>query len=66
MNERWLGEILLAANERGELAKGTVLAGRDAFGSTKMEPPTDTPTLAEMGLTKKWSAYTGSARRAAG
>jgi hypothetical protein len=44
---------LIAAMEK---AKGTVLAGRDNIGGTKMEPPKETPTLAEQGITKKQSS----------
>lgn len=36
-------------------ASGIRMAGRDSVGGTKTEPPNDTPTLAEMNVTKKRS-----------
>ena len=38
-------------------ATGTVLAGRDSFGATKMEAPeNNAPTLAELGINYKTSS----------
>ena len=52
--ERRLGE-LLAATER---AKGTRLAGRSIGGNAVIPPKDDTPTLSELGVTKRESAET--------
>ena len=50
---RQLGDMLKATDR----AKGTVLNGKDSFGSTKMEPPkNDAPTLADLGIDKKTSS----------
>jgi hypothetical protein len=40
-------------------ATGTQLDGRDAFGGTKMKPPKDAPTRAELGIGKQRSDGTG-------
>jgi hypothetical protein len=50
---RQLGDMLKATDR----AKGTVLNGKDSFGSTKMEPPkNDAPTLSDLGIDKKTSS----------
>ena len=36
--------------------KGVKLNGRDNFGSTKLEPPKDIPTLRDLGIDKKTSS----------
>ena len=48
---RKLGEMLAASPK----ATGVRMAG-SSVGGAKVEPPTDTPTLADLGLTKKESA----------
>lgn len=53
---RMLGEMLGAQKAAGLMAKGTVLAGRDSFGGTQVEPPKTAPKLADVGLSKKESA----------
>lgn len=50
--ERKAGQMLAEMPK----AKGTVLSGRDSFGGAQKEPPKNTPTLAELGVTKKQSS----------
>lgn len=48
-----VGEMLQAQ----KLAKGVRMAGRDSFGGALVEPPKkDTPTLTEVGISKKLSS----------
>jgi hypothetical protein len=46
-----MGEMLKATES--ERAKGTAGMGRPKKGSTPREPPKDSPTLADLGLTRK-------------
>ena len=58
--ERRLGELIQKQKETVGLATGTrgQLAGRDASGGPKTEPPENAPpTLAEAGIDKKLSAW---------
>jgi hypothetical protein len=47
-----LGEMLTAT----ERAKGTQLHGKDKFGGHIVLPPKETPTYAELGITKRESS----------
>jgi len=50
--ERRLGQMLKTMEKN----KGVRLSGRDNLGGIKLEPPTETPTLRELGIDKKTSS----------
>lgn len=57
--ERRLGELIAAQKAAGGLNEGTrgQLAGRDSSGGAVVEPPeADLPTLADIGIDKKFSS----------
>lgn len=49
--QRRMGQIL----ENTERATGVRLNGKDSLGGTRVVPPTDAPTLADLGISKKLS-----------